>query len=102
MRSAWAVFPKWMLLSLAHLDHQGRGFKATSKGSTQIGIDLVLAKTTIRRNRMATISITSNDGTLDSASAVLEVTATNPEYNQPGIAYQTGKQLWRRGLDQDR
>ena len=70
--------PKWMLLSLAHLDHEGRGFKATSKGSTQIGIDLVLAKTTIRRNRMATISITSNDGTLDSASAVLEVTATNP------------------------
>ena len=60
MRSAWAVFPKWMLLSLAHLDHEGRGFKATSKGSTQIGFDLVLAKTTIRRNRMATISITSN------------------------------------------
>ncbi len=32
---------------------------------------------------MATISITSNDGKLDSASTVLEVTATNPEYNQP-------------------
>jgi hypothetical protein len=41
---------------------------------------------------MATIStksnegalvITSNDGHLDSASAVLEVSATNPEYNQP-------------------
>ena len=29
---------------------------------------------------MATISINSNDGALDSASAVLEVTATNPEY----------------------
>jgi hypothetical protein len=27
--------------------------------------------------------ITSNDGHLDSASAVLEVSATNPDYNQP-------------------
>ncbi len=27
--------------------------------------------------------ITSNDGHLDSASAVLEVRATNPDYNQP-------------------
>jgi hypothetical protein len=27
--------------------------------------------------------ITSNDGHLDSASAVLELSATNPEYNQP-------------------
>jgi hypothetical protein len=34
---------------------------------------------------MATISITSNEGSLDSASAVLEVTATNPEYNQPAL-----------------
>ena len=32
---------------------------------------------------MATISITSNEGELNSASAVLEVSATNPEYNQP-------------------
>jgi len=32
---------------------------------------------------MPTISITSNDGKLNSASAVLEVAATNPEYNQP-------------------
>lgn len=32
---------------------------------------------------MATLSITSNDGKLSSASAVLEVSATNPEYNQP-------------------
>src|SRR5262245_43529414 len=32
---------------------------------------------------MATVSITSNEGTLDSASAVLEVAATNAEYNQP-------------------
>jgi hypothetical protein len=32
---------------------------------------------------MATVSITSNDGKLTSASAVLEVSATNPEYNQP-------------------
>ena len=34
---------------------------------------------------MATISIISNDGALDSSSAVLEVTATNPEYNQPAL-----------------
>jgi hypothetical protein len=32
---------------------------------------------------MPTVSITSHDGKLDSASAVLEVSATNPEYNQP-------------------
>jgi hypothetical protein len=31
---------------------------------------------------MPTISITSNDGGLGSASAVLEVSATNPECNQ--------------------
>src|SRR5262249_40274289 len=34
---------------------------------------------------MATASITSNEGALDSASAVLEVTATNPAYNQPAL-----------------
>jgi hypothetical protein len=34
---------------------------------------------------MTIVSITSNDGTLDSASAVLEVAATNPEYNQPAL-----------------
>jgi hypothetical protein len=34
---------------------------------------------------MATMSITSNDGALDSASAVLEVAATNAEYNQPAL-----------------
>ena len=34
---------------------------------------------------MATVSITSNDGKLSSASAVLEVTATNPKYNQPAL-----------------
>src|SRR5262245_561197 len=43
---------------------------------------------------MATISITSNDGALPSASAVLEVTATNPEYNQPALRI---KQAGRRG-----
>ena len=43
---------------------------------------------------MATMSITSNDGTLDSASAVLEVTATNPEYNQPALRI---KQASQRG-----
>jgi hypothetical protein len=34
---------------------------------------------------MATISIPSNEGELPSASAVLEVSATNPEYNQPAL-----------------
>ena len=43
---------------------------------------------------MATISITTNDGALDSASAVLEVTATNPEYNQPALRI---KQAGKRG-----
>jgi hypothetical protein len=41
---------------------------------------------------MATISITSNDGALESASAVLEVSATNPDYNQPALRItQAGK-----------
>jgi hypothetical protein len=43
---------------------------------------------------MVTVSITSNDGTLDSAAAVLEVTATNPEYNQPALRI---RQAGRRG-----
>jgi hypothetical protein len=43
---------------------------------------------------MATMSITSNEGVLDSASAVLEVTATNPEYNQPALRI---KQAGTRG-----
>ena len=34
---------------------------------------------------MATMTITSNDGALVSASAVLEISATNPEYNQPAL-----------------
>jgi hypothetical protein len=34
---------------------------------------------------MATVSITSNEGKLTSASAVLEVTATNKAYNQPAL-----------------
>jgi len=34
---------------------------------------------------MPTISITSNEGALPSASAVLEVSATNPDYNQPAL-----------------
>ena len=38
-----------------------------------------------RRNTMPTISITSNDGPLESASAVLEVSATNPECNQQAL-----------------
>jgi hypothetical protein len=41
---------------------------------------------------MPTISITSNDGALNSASAVLEVAATNPDYNQPALRIrQAGK-----------
>ena len=43
---------------------------------------------------MATVSITSNDGKLNSASAVLEVAATNPEYNQPVLRI---KQARERG-----
>lgn len=34
---------------------------------------------------MATISIATNEGALDSSSAVLEVSATNPQYNQPTL-----------------
>jgi hypothetical protein len=34
---------------------------------------------------MATLSVTSNEGALTSASAVLEVSATNPQYNQPAL-----------------
>jgi hypothetical protein len=43
---------------------------------------------------MATISITSNEGAVESASAVLEVTAINPEYNQPALRI---KQASKRG-----
>jgi hypothetical protein len=43
---------------------------------------------------MPTTSITSNEGALNSASAVLEVTATNPEYNQPALRI---KQAGQRG-----
>jgi hypothetical protein len=43
---------------------------------------------------MPTISITSNDGMLSSASSVLEVSATNPQYNQPVLRI---KQAGERG-----
>jgi hypothetical protein len=43
---------------------------------------------------MATISITTNDGAVESASAVLEVAATNPEYKQPALRI---KQAGKRG-----
>jgi hypothetical protein len=43
---------------------------------------------------MATASFTSNEGALESPSAVLEVTATNPEYNQPALRI---KQASKRG-----
>ena len=44
--------------------------------------------------RWPLVSITSNEGTLNSASAVLEVSATNPEYNQPALRI---KQAGKRG-----
>ena len=59
------------------------------------GVELVLCqekRTNLQEKTMTIIStkstegglvITSNDGHLDSASAVLEVSGTNPEYNQP-------------------
>ncbi len=43
---------------------------------------------------MATVSIVSNEGKLDSASAVLEVSTTNAEYNQPALRI---KQAGQRG-----
>jgi hypothetical protein len=43
---------------------------------------------------MPTITITSNDSQLSSASAVLEVSATNPQYNQPVLRI---KQAGERG-----
>jgi hypothetical protein len=43
---------------------------------------------------MASISITSHDGKLNSASSVLEVSATNPDYNQPVLRI---KQAGTRG-----
>jgi hypothetical protein len=42
---------------------------------------------------MPTISITSNDGKLSTASAVLEVSATNPEYNQPALRIKQASKL---------
>jgi hypothetical protein len=41
---------------------------------------------------MATVSITSHEGALESASAVLEVTATNPDYNQPALRIRQASQ----------
>ena len=40
---------------------------------------------TIRLDRMSALSIASDEGRLESPSAVLELTATNPEYNQPAL-----------------
>lgn len=42
---------------------------------------------------MATVSITSNEGELTSASAVLEVSATNPAYNQPALRIRQASEL---------
>ena len=43
---------------------------------------------------MATMSVTSNDGALGSASAVLEISATNSDFNQPALRI---KQAGQRG-----
>jgi hypothetical protein len=43
---------------------------------------------------MATVSIISNDCKNDSASAVLEVSAINPDYNQPALR---SRQAAKRG-----
>lgn len=49
-----------------------------------MGLELIVSQhSTLQEKHDATISITSNDGKLNSASSVLEVSATNPEYNQP-------------------
>ena len=42
---------------------------------------------------MTTVSIISNDGKLDSASAVLEVRATNKDYNQPALHIKQASKL---------
>jgi hypothetical protein len=69
-----------------------------------MGSELIVSQhTNLQENTMTTIStqsnedglvITSNDGKLDSASSVLEVRATNPEYNQPVLRI---KQAGKRG-----
>jgi hypothetical protein len=41
--------------------------------------------TNLQEDTMATVSITSNEGKLNSASAVLEVAATNKKFNQPAL-----------------
>ena len=43
---------------------------------------------------LPTMIITSNEGELNSASAVLEVSTTNPEYNQPALRI---RQVGNRG-----
>jgi hypothetical protein len=40
---------------------------------------------------MATVSIISNEGALESASAVLEVAATNLDHNQPALCIKPSK-----------
>lgn len=45
---------------------------------------------------MATMSVISNDGALESASAVLEVTATNPEAQPTEIHFSARESIMRR------
>ena len=79
MRSVGRV-PKWTLGQLS--DVMKAEFTKRSRLHSSIWI---YSENIMDAAIMATISITSNDGTLGSASAVLEVTATNPEYNQPAL-----------------
>ncbi len=58
------------------------------------GIMRIRTFTLQEEHTIATISITSSEGALESASAVLEVIATNPEYNQPALRI---KQAGKRG-----
>src|SRR5262245_48774853 len=77
-------------------------WRAVKGDNHKIGSDDFFGKIlTYRRNTMTTIfttsnegtlTITTNDGRLDSASAVVVIEATNPEYNQPALRIrQAGK-----------
>src|SRR3954453_19949966 len=51
---------------------------------------------------MATFSFTSDDGELDSASAVVEVRATNKKYNQPALRFSPQESVPVEGRDRRR
>ena len=68
-----------------------------------LGLEEDLRKATREQQEefMATILIESDDGKLPSASAVLQVRATNAEYNQPALRIDQASAR-RRRFDQDR